>query len=758
MIAFSCPIGRSSNGTQGRLLPALLLGVGFVAGSASAQGPAPQPPDGAAPAAADVSHRPVLSATRAASPPTLDGDVLNDSAWRGLPAASGFVQTTPDEGEPASERTEVFVTYDAETLYFGVVCYDREPTGIIVSDSRRDADLDETDSFQVVLDTYDDSQTGFVFGTNPAGIQYDGQSGDDGQSFNRNWDGAWRVQALIADFGWSAELAIPFRTLRFPRRSPQSWGINFQRNIRRHNERSFWAPLPLQFSLNRVSLAGKLDNLEVPRQRLLQLTPYVVATAAEGPEIDGTETETDAGFDVKYGLTPSLTLDATYNTDFAQVEADVQQINLDRFNLFFPEKRPFFLENSGLFSVGVPQEVELFFSRRIGIGDQGETLPILGGLRLSGKAGRYNVGLLHMATDDAPGSGAKDEFSVMRLSRDLGNRSSLGMIVTRRQTDGPALAGGDPGYTYGIDGRWGLNQRLELMAFAAETDNPDVNPTHAPADDRREHAYRVGMRYNSERYSSRLSYTEVGDDFNPAVGFLARRGFRKADGFILARFRPDDWYGIQELRPHISYRGFWDFDGFQETGYLHIDNHWEWKNGHEVHTGVNLTREGVKEPFEIFPGVIVPAGTYDHSEALIVAFTNRGAAVSANIRLIIGGFFGGDRVATSPSITFRRGEKLNGELAWSHNDIDLPGGSFETNLGRLRLAYSFSPKVFVDGLVQYNDRSDRWSSNIRFGWRRDASTGFFVVYNDIQELGRDAGEPRRRLILKYSRLLNLFKG
>ena len=700
--------------------------------------------------------RPALEAVRLSTAPTLDGDVLADPAWAGVPTATGFVQTTPDEGEPASERTEVFVAFDSETLYVGVVCHDRTPEGIIVSDTRRDASLDETDSFQVIFDTYGDRQTGFVFGTNPAGSQYDGQVANDGEgSFNRNWDGAWHVRSQIFDGGWSAEMAIPFRTLRFPQSSPpgspQTWRVNFQRNIRRHNERSFWAPLPRQLGLFRVSMAGVLEGVEVPRQRLLQLTPYVLGEAAEGPEIDGrntdnTETDSEFGIDLKYGITPSLTLDATYNTDFAQVEADVQQINLDRFNLFFPEKRPFFLENAGIFSVGVPEEIELFFSRRIGIGPGGVSIPILGGLRLSGKAGRNNVGLLYMDTDEAEGIRSGDEFGVVRWSRDLGERSSVGMIFTQRE----GVAAGDTNRTYGVDGRWGLSQTTQIHAFAAQTETPGATGD--------EHAFRVGAKYDSERWFSQLNFTEVGDDFNPEVGFLTRRGYRKVDGFIMARVRPDNLWGLHELRPHISYRGFWDFDDFQETGYLHVDNHWEWESGHEIHTGVNFTREGVKEPFEIFPGVIVPTGTYDHSELSLVAFTNQGAPISGQASLTVGGLFGGDRLTFSPAVKFRRGEKFNGELAWSYNDLDLPGGAFETNLGRLRLAYSFTPKVFIDGLMQYNDRLDQWSSNVRFGWRHDASTGLYVVYNDIQEFGIGAGEARRRLIVKYSRLFDLFRG
>ena len=349
--------------------------------------------------------------------PILDGDVLGDPAWAAATPIEGFLQELPVEGDPASERTEVRVVFTRDTLYIGVVLYDREPDAIVVSDSRRDAPLDDIDSFRVIFDTYRDRQNGFVFGTNPAGVEYDGQvtlegqggggltgggqqSSGSGSGFNVNWDGAWQVRTRITEIGWSAEFAIPFKTLRFPSGSAQTWGVNFQRIIRRHNERAYWAPIPRQFNLYRVSLAGTLSGLTTPTLRNFKLIPYVLGNATKsGVKPVDTEDDYDAGGDLKYNVTPSLTLDGTINTDFAQVEVDDQQVNLDRFNLFFPEKRPFFLENAGFFSVGNPGEVDLFFSRRIGLDAAGEAVPIVGGGRLSGKVGRYNVGLLNMQTD-----------------------------------------------------------------------------------------------------------------------------------------------------------------------------------------------------------------------------------------------------------------------------------------------------------------------------------------------------------------------
>ena len=333
----------------------------------------------------------------------MDGDVLGDPAWAGVMPATGFVQTAPDEGLSASERTEVRVVFTDDTIYFGIVAYDRDPSAIIVTDSRRDSSLTSSDSVQLILDTFRDQQNGFVFGTSPSGQEYDGQLINEGAGgsgmgrggtsfgagggFNLNWDGVWQVRTSISDIGWSAEFAIPFRTLRFSPGREQTWGLNIQRSIRRRNELAYWSPLPRQFDLFRVSMAGALTGVEAPAGlwRTLQVTPYAVGGASKQTDVLGAEIETfrEFGGDLKYGVTSGLTFDATVNTDFAQVEVDQQQINLDRFNLFFPEKRPFFLENAGAFTVSNsggaafndPSQTELFFSRRIGIGEGGQAIP-----------------------------------------------------------------------------------------------------------------------------------------------------------------------------------------------------------------------------------------------------------------------------------------------------------------------------------------------------------------------------------------------
>ncbi len=716
----------------------------------------------------------VAIARRVHQSPRLDGNVLGDSAWADITPLTGFWQTTPDEGQPATEHTEVRIIFTADTLYFGVVCYDRNPKQIIVSGSRRDSPLDETDCFQIIMDTYLDRQNGFVFGTNPAGIEYDGQVTKEGEGtgfgpgsqqvgsgggFNINWDGSWEVRTQNSDVGWSVEFAIPFRTLRYAKGSSQTWGVNFQRNIRRRNETSFWAPLPRQFNLYRLSRAGTLNGIEIPQQRNLKLTPYVLGQSnrvvAQNNE---TEWAGDIGGDLKYSLTPSLTLDLTINTDFAQVEVDELQINLDRFNLFFPEKRPFFLENAGVFSAGSPGEVEMFFSRRIGIAPNGTTVPIIGGARLSGKIAGTDIGLLDMQTDAVQGVTQANNFAVARVNRELPNRSAIGAMFVNRQGTGDLAPDNDYNRTFAADGRLGIGKYGLVSGYAARTATPGISGD--------QHAFKLGTSYDSEAWLLQANYTEVGDYFNPAVGFLSRRrpqagvlvasGYRKPDALILYRYRPASFLKLHELRPHISYRGFWNFQGFQETGFLHIDNHWEWKSGYEFHTGVNFTREGLTESFEIYPGMVVPPGTYDHAEVQLVFITNKGAWWNYETTFTTGGFFGGDRIALSQSLRMRYREAFNVELGWIRNDIDLAAGSFITNLARARLSYSFTPRIFLQGLLQYNDRDDLWATNLRLGWLHAANTGLFVVYNETRDLEDEAlGLRDRSFIVKYSRLFDL---
>ena len=497
---------------------------------------------------------PEAIATRGAAAPVVDGDVLSDPAWAAVPALTGFWQIAPEAGAPASQPTEVRILFTDDTLYFGVVCRDAEPGGIVVNESRRDSELTETDSFQIILDTYRDGQNGFVFGTNPAGLEYDGQVTNEGQGggitpgmgsslggFNKNWDASWTVRTRTGDFGWSTEFAIPFSTLRYDRSRAPVWGLNFQRNIRRRNEQSFWAPLPRQYNLFRLSRAGTLAGLEPPRQRNLKLSPYLLGAASESPATGlPRDTHGEAGGELKWSVTPSLALDATVNTDFAQVEVDEQQINLDRFNLFYPEKRPFFLENAGAFTLGTPGEVDLFFSRRIGIGPAGEVVPILGGARLSGQVRGWNVGLVDMQTRSIEGVSANN-FAAVRVARELPNRSRVGAIFVNRAGTSDSAPPDDSNQTYGADARWGIGRYGALEGYAAKTTTPGLHGS--------DQAYNLQASLNSPAWWLVGGFTEVGENFNPEVGFVRRTGYRKPEGLVMFRHRPKDFLGPARAAP-----------------------------------------------------------------------------------------------------------------------------------------------------------------------------------------------------------------
>ncbi len=707
--------------------------------------------------------RPVSEAQQLTSEPVIDGNVLNDPAWANITPITGFWQIQPVAGQPASQKSAVYVGYTKTALHIGFVGFDDSPQDIISTDSRRDSSLDDTDSFRVLIDGMLDRQNGYVFGTNPAGIEFDGQVSREGAGqnirggdggFNLNWDASWTVKSAVSDIGWSAEMRIPFTSLRYTTAESQEWGFNFERGIRRNNEIAFWAPLSQDRNLYRVSEAGSIRGIQVPQQRNLQFTPYVLGSMQRGGSLSGTESNEEIGFDLKYSITPSLTLDATMNTDFAQVEVDEQQVNLDRFSLFFPEKRPFFLENAGQFAVGNPQEVELFFSRRIGIGRAGGQTPIDGGLRLSGKLGSTtNVGLLHMGSEAVSGVASDNQFTVARVNQELSNRSSLGFMVVNRNGDGSLSGNGgdDENQTYAIDGQLGVGDNGLILAWASKTQTPGLAG--------KDTAFAVNGEYDNSDWTTRVGYTEVGDAFNPEVGFLARRNYRKFSTTILRRIRPQNGGRIFELRPHISYRGYWDFDGFQETGFLHVDSIIEWTSGRELRSGVNFTREGVKAPFDIVDGVTIQPGTYDHEEAIIQFLGNRSAPLNFGVDMTIGGRFGGDRVSIAPTMRYRIGEKFNSELSYNYNKFDLPvpGGDFTANLARLRLSYSFTPKMQVQTLLQYNEQNDRVSTNLRFSWLQSGNTGLYLVYNEVDDRGFGALPRGREFIVKFSHLFNVLK-
>src|SRR5438046_4863919 len=447
-----------------------------------------------------------LTATARAvvTPPVMDGR-LTDPAWLEATPVTGFVQRELHEGAPVTERTEVRIVTDGQALYVGAWLYDTDPAGIVPGEKVRDGDIPKSDYFGLLLDTYHDRQNGFVFTTTPAGIEYDAQVVNEGEGggiqlpgqtrtmagslggFNLNWDGTWTVATSMDSAGWYAEFRIPFTTLRYGAGEQQTWGLNLVRSIRRKNEEAFWSFIPRQFSLMKISHAGTLQGVHVPSRRVWTVTPYALTGVERNYSLDPeAHRRGDVGGELKYGVTPSLTLDLTYNTDFAQVEVDEQRTNLTRFPLFFPEKRPFFLENAGIFSAGTPQAADLFFTRRIGIDTLGQPVPILGGGRLTGRVGDFTVGALQIFTERRAGVQAAMAYSVLRVARQLAARSRIGVIAVQRMATAQT---GDWNRVYGLDGRIGIRDAWTIDWWGAASASPSPGGNAA--------AYRARLGYET---------------------------------------------------------------------------------------------------------------------------------------------------------------------------------------------------------------------------------------------------------------------
>ena len=713
----------------------------------------------------------VAVATGVSDPPVIDGR-LDDPAWGQVAPMTGFIQREPSDGQPASERTEVRVVFDDEALYVGVWAFDSRPTEIVPGERIRDYQVGESDNVILIFDTYKDEQNGFVFGTTPAGIEYDGQVANEGQGggrfggggggggqrrfqsgagggFNKNWDGSWTVATSLDGEGWYAEFRIPFNTLRYGTDSP-AWGFNVARRIRRLNEESFWSPVPREFNLYRLNYAGDLEGLTPPFRRLATVTPYALTSTArnyEGGETSFNE-EADFGGEAKIQVTQGLTFDVTANTDFAQVEVDNQQVNLTRFSLLFPEKRPFFLENAGFFTVGA-RGADLFFSRNIGITD-GEQVPIRGGARLSGRVGGFNVGLLHIQTNGADSVQLDNAYSVARVARELPNRSRVGALFIDRNGE----ASDDYNRTYAADARVAIGEPVTLSSFIARTKTTGLSGD--------ELAYDANAAWASRSWDASVAIREIGENFNPEVGFVPRDGYRSYSGRLQRFVRPDGF--LREIRPHMAYETFRSRrtgvkKGFEESSRLHLDTHWEWPDGMVVFTTANWVREGLFEPFEIRgTDVVVPLGTYEGWEGAFVFNTNRSADVSFNSGFTAGSFLSGDRWNARAGVTLRSGAAFSASLSLDYNDVNLPEGDFETTLLGVNLGYFFTPRIYLQSLIQYSDQIDRLSANVRFGWLNTAGTGFFIVYNEIQGIDQLDGPLGRSLILKYTRQFNVLGG
>ncbi len=687
-------------------------------------------------------------AVRAAHAPVIDGR-LDDPVWSRARAVSGFVQSEPQEGQPATERTEVRIAYDADNIYIAAYMHDRDPSGLIVNDIRKDFDETGEDDFEVLLDTFDDRRNGYIFITNVAGAKADRQVANEGREVNASWDAVWRVKTHRAADGWTAEIAIPFTAIRFATTGPQRWGINFSRRIRRKNEVDFWAPVPRSYGLTRVSLAGELDGLSTAHAtRDLRVKPYVAARTVRetgGRTFDRTG---DVGVDLKYGITSHLTLDGTVNPDFAQAEADEQQVNLTQFSQFFPEKREFFLENSGTFYVGdaarnnrvstpvtSDEDLVLFFSRRIGLTPDGRTISVPGGLRLTGSAGGLDVGALAMTTSATTTTPATS-YGVLRLRRNLYEGSDVGVILMNRQSQDSTHSWNR---VFGGDANFRFLGAVDWNSYLVGTATPGVHGG--------EYAARSTVNYDGDEAHLKAGVMQIGDGFRDDLGYYRRTNDRK--WILETGLRPrTPWlaaHGVREMHPHVTWSYYEDLQGHILAKNLHSGYTFFLNDGGYVELSVNPRFERLTSAFTINPTIAsLPAGGYAWSEWQLKGQTDPSRPLSLTFSGISGGLWNGHQRTVSGTVTLRPSYHLKLELGGQRTDAHLQVAGpthFVADLVTFRGNYSFSTVAFLDALSQYDAGSHRLNANVRLNVIHHPLSDLFIVFNEQRFLTPDGRAP-----------------
>ena len=677
----------------------------------------------------------------------LDG-YLSEVVWAQATPISDFTQQEPVEGAPPSERTEVRVAFDEDNLYIGAMVYD-DPDGILAYQKRRDAGLGTDDRFMWILDTFRDGRTGYFFEINAAGLMGDGLiTGSGGHGgINKSWDGIWEARVQRLEDGWSAEIRIPFKTLNF-NPDQDTWGINFQRTIRRKNEEILWRGYLRNQGLFRPVHAGQLRGLNGHSQGVgLEVVPSAVASWRNVPtNADPTTYPGDVSLDLGYSITPGIRAAFSLNTDFAEVEVDQRRVNLTRFPLRFEEKRDFFLEGSGVFSFSPSSGPSPYFSRRIGL-ENGEQIPITYGTRLGGQAGRFELGFIQVRTgEDRVGNDGLlvpvEDFTVARVKRSFWAQSSIGAIYTRRATATNDLGERpEDRHTAGVDldfftsslfGRY----NFQAEAFFVWNSNPDPEVDRSISD-----LTARGFRLNfpNDEYRAHLSYREFGHDYSPAVGFVRRNGFRRVEPNIGWRPRPDiSW--IRRFEFSAQYRYLTDL----ETGVAE-EKQWQlnlfgvdFESGDNVSIQATRQYEFLDSSFEISDGVDILPGGYDYWEYSIRGRTAGRRAVSGDAQLSRGGFWDGDRSRYEMGVTWRPDPGLSLRGEWERNQVDLPRGSFETTLVRVSSGWDMSPWASVTGNVQYDDVSEIVGLFARLRWILHPGNEIYLVYtHNWQNLGPD---------------------
>ena len=728
------------------VLVLLLLMCASVVGQASQPSQLPQ---------ASSNSRQLVSSKihiqRTTQPIKIDGR-LDESVWSEADLAADFRQQEPNEGAPASEKTEVRLLFDEKYIYVGIHAFDSEPSRISSRELVRDASFSNDDKVEVILDTYYDRRNAYRFAVNPLGTQQDALITDEGRDVNLSWDAPWISAAQIDQTGWTVEIAIPLTTLRF-KEGAITWGLNFARIIRRKNEENLWTSWQRSFGLERISQAGQLTGVEaIKRRRLIDIKPYSSGGWREGVPLIG-RPGIDAGVEGKFGLevakigiTPSLTAEFTGNPDFGQAEVDTQVVNLSRFSVFFPEKRDFFLENAGIFLFGRGGANQLFFTRRIGLTDDGAPVPIDYGAKLTGKIGRYNVGFLQVQTrrlgDPTSGFGiARQHFTVARVKRDVLERSYIGAMFVNRQ-GANSSAGSQYNRGAGIDAEFNLTDHYQLKAFLMGTSTPGLRSSFLSG--------RIDSRFENNLWRFVTVYEDIGSNFNPEIGFVERNAIHQYFGQLAYKPRPRFIPHVRQMEFETQLEYYTDRKGALATRQIELSWETEFKNSSNLFfRPIEHVRDVLVEPFEIRRGIIIPPGAYNFNRPRISFTSDSSKRLVLSGRYKWGDFYLGKRDEITASATFRPNSHLLFDFSDSFNNVRLPQGSFTTNLVAGRINYNFSRKLLTSALMQLNSASRLSAVNIRLRYIYRPNSDLFVIYN--QTTGAGIERPSYSFQVKLTR-------
>jgi hypothetical protein len=704
--------------------------------------------------------RPAASATRVNARLRIDGK-LDEAAWREAVPISNFVQSQPDAGYPPTEPTVVRVIYDERGLYIGALCYDSNPDELVITSLEQDFGVGgstrDMDIFAVTLDTFLDRRSSFIFLVSPGGAYRDGQTFNDSRQVDFAWRAVVDIETTVHDSGYTVEMGIPWTSLRFDaERGVQDWGLNILRRVRRKNEDTYWAPVDRRDPVHRMSKAGTLTGLSDLRSgRNLTVKPFTLASAVGGSELeelDADGVEADAGGDIKWGVTPGLTLDGTVRTDFSQVEVDQEQVNLTRFPLFFPERRDFFVENSGSFVLGDVaernyrtgsslREFTLFHSRRIGLAD-GRPIPIVAGGRLTGRLGGFEVGLLNIQTESEHGLPAEN-VGVARLRSNFGG-SDVGVMFINREATG-ALDDGGYNRSAGADANFRLFDYMIVNSYVALTDEPGITGNRWSG--------RVAVGWRDRTWDASAFYKHVGDGFNPGVGFVRRTGVRHGYATVGAHTRPPVRF-LQEVNPYGEFHHVTNLDGEVVTRRGAVAVSTQFRDGSRFDVEFQNRFERLFA-LDSIGGVPLLPGDYTTNDASVSYSSSLARPLSGSLTVAGGGFWDGTSYSVSATGNWRVHYRLMFDVSASHNDVNLAGGNFIADVFGWRTRFAYSTDVFASAFVQYNTQSEQLITNVRLNWTYAPLSDVFVVFTmrrDMSDTGM--GVLDRSVTVKLTKLLS----